>query len=236
MSESILLIQFRTDQSREQEQRCVKETIGSHNINRLKIVSGVEDDLSPDLLDNVSHVILGGSGEFFLGEGAGEGTWLPKIFAFIDEIYKRDVPVFGICFGHQLLLKHAGAQIERIPEMKELGTLAEFLQPAASADPIFKDFPTQFDAILAHQETPVNIPDNIQLLVSSQRVVASGVRIAERRAWGVMFHPDMNMASIRERFAMFPNYADNPDKFQEALGSFKDAPVAQLTIKNFLEI
>ncbi|MCX6781106.1 MAG: hypothetical protein NT003_03275 [Candidatus Magasanikbacteria bacterium] len=233
MPSNILLVQFRTDQSLPHEQKCVSLAIGEE-APRLKFMSAIVDEFPPEVLSDVGAVIFGGSGEFFLSEGAGENSWLPKIFAFIDEIYARDIPVFGICFGHQVMLLKEGSVIRRAPELKELGVLPITLTDAAAADPIFGVLPEKtFETILAHQDTPVDLPSHIQILGSTERVVAGAVRIGDRRAWSVMFHPDMDRATNTERVAMFPHYAEDPEKLAELIASFRDAPIAQSVLKNF---
>jgi GMP synthase-like glutamine amidotransferase len=233
---NILIIQFRTDQSLAQERRCMIDTFGPAVSQCVCFANAITEDLNAELLAGVSHVILGGSGEFFLGQGAGEGTWLPKIEAFIEEIYARDIPVFGICFGHQILLKHEGAQIRRIPEMDEVGTFPLTLSEYSSNDELMSGFPLNFDGIYAHKETPVDLPDSVIVLGSSERVRAGVTRIAGRRAWSVMFHPDMNMMAVRERFAMFPHYAESPEKFAQALAAFREAPVAHDILRKFVTL
>lgn len=233
---NLLIIQFRTDQSLPQEQTCFNETLKATAALNIRYVNAISENLDATILENIDHVMLGGSGEFFLGAGAGESTWLSKVYNLIDEIYRRNIPILGICFGHQILLKHAGAEIKNIPEMRETGTFLERLNDASRTDELFKHMPAQFDAILAHQETPIDLPPHVQVLGSSDRVEASVVRIGAHRAWGVMFHPDMNLSSVRERFAMFPHYAENAEKFVQALESFRDAPIAQNVIANFLRI
>jgi GMP synthase-like glutamine amidotransferase len=232
----ILIVQFRTDQSLAQERRCMIDTFGPAVSQRVCFANAITEDLNAELLAGVSHVILGGSGEFFLGQGAGEGTWLPKIEAFIEEIYARDIPVFGICFGHQIILKHAGAQIQRNPDMEEVGTFLVTCNSLAATDELMETIPMSFDAIYAHKETPVDVPDSIVVLASSERVRAAVTRVAGRRAWSVMFHPDMNMMAVRERFAMFPHYAESPEKFAQALAAFREAPAAQEILRKFVTL
>ena len=232
----ILVVQFRTDQSLPQEQRCIVDTVGEEVAKRLNFVNAVSDDLSSEILENVSHVILGGSGEFFLGEGAGKDSWLPKVFLFVEKIYAKNIPVFGICFGHQILLSHAGAKVCKIPEMSEIGTFPVAMRKLSSSDELFGGFPEKYDGIFAHKETPIEVPDHVRVLGSTERVEAGVVRIGARRAWGVMFHPDMNMMSVRERFSMFPHYADNPEKFAQALAAFREAPVAPEILKKFVSL
>ena len=232
----ILIIQFRTDRSLEQERRCITDTLGVEQSQRIRFINAITEGFDFDILTDVSHVILGGSGEFFLGQGAGEGTWLPKIESLIDEVYERDIPMLGICFGHQIILKHAGAHIRRIPEMDEVGTFMVTCTDQAATDDFMEGLPNRFDAIYAHKETPVDLPDSVLVLGSSERVRAAVTRMAGRHAWSVMFHPDMNMAAVRERFAMFPHYAESPDKFVEALAAFREAPIAQDILRKFVTL
>lgn len=232
----ILIVQFRTDQSLSQEQRCIYDTLGADIFDKVVFVSAIDSDLSEHILENVSHVILGGSGEFFLGKDAGKDSWLPKVFLFIEKVYAQQIPIFGICFGHQILLSHAGAKIKNIPEMSEVGTFSVQMTESYIEDELFGSFPQTFDGIFGHKETPVELPDLVRVLGSSERVTASVVRIGARPAWGVMFHPDMDIRAVRERLAMFPDYAKNPENIDEALSVYREAPIAPEILRKFVTL
>lgn len=229
----IYLIQFRTDQSERHEQQCFRESLAGLNL-ELTFFNAVKDDPGRLNLAQTAGVILGGSGQFYLSRKDGENDWQPRVFFFLDSVLARDIPLLGICFGFQLLAKHQGAEIRNLPEMAETGTLEMFLLPAVQKDEIFSQLPQNFLAQVGHKDSAVNLPSRMTPLVRSERIPCQAFRVAGQKAWGVLFHPELNCAKMKERLLLFPNYADgivNLDEF--AVREFKDTPEAEKVLKLF---
>ena len=231
----LLFVQFRTDASREHEQGCVRELLGIHD-DRIVFVSAVLESL-PDLDDPaIAGVVLGGSGEFFLSEDDGKGTWRDATFAYIDEILMRDIPLLGICFGYQFLAMHQGGHIVRDPALAEVGSFPVVPLPAAADDAIFSNLPEQCMVQLGHKESIVDMPNHLIPLVRSERIDAEVFRIEGKRAWGVLFHLELTKQSMSERLDLFPNYAASPEAVAEIKAAFHDTPEATAMFRRFVDM
>lgn len=232
--QTILVVQFRTDVSEPHDEACIRASIGVHS-EKLQIISAVKETLPVEIPNNVVGIIFSGSGEFFLGRDSGNYTWLPQTFSFLKRAMHKNIPVLGLCFGHQIILMHEGAEIKQVEEYREVGTHIITTAEAAKDDPIFSQLPKQFKGMLGHKETPVNLPSHITILASSERVQPQAIRIQGKDVWGTMFHPELTLARMKERLIMFPNYVENPAQLEETMARFEDTPDAGKILAAFVE-
>ncbi|MEK7084140.1 MAG: type 1 glutamine amidotransferase [Patescibacteria group bacterium] len=230
----ILVVQFRTDQSEAHEQKCFCEQFPDVEFEFFNAITG---SFSNDLLAGIASVIFGGSGEFYLGQGAGKDTWLPKANTLIDEMLARDVPFLGLCFGCQMLALHQGARIVKDPAMEEIGAVAVTPLPSAEHDPLFANLPSQFPVHVAHKETAVDLPGHLIPLAHSEKVACQAFRVQGKRAWGVLFHAELDKKLMTERFFL---YYDNGRKeyaeggVEEIVGQFRETREAGEVLRRFV--
>jgi GMP synthase (glutamine-hydrolysing) len=234
----ILVLQFRTDDSEAHEQQCFQEILAEDTI-LLRFVSGLSETIDSSILDEVDGVILGGSGELYLGKGDGEGTWLPGIQSLIQNILERDVPLLGLCFGFQLLALHEGARIIGDIAMQEIGAFVIETTGDKQDDPLFAHATGPFLANVAHKETNVMFPDHLIQLASSERVACHAFRVGKKRAWGILFHPELNKKLMSERYMLYVDGGMTDyvgAGIDEQLSKFQDTLVAEQTLHAFVDI
>ena len=42
-----------------------------------------------------------------------EHSWIPTVSQLVNDIYKANLPIFGVCFGHQLIAQALGGHVEK---------------------------------------------------------------------------------------------------------------------------
>ena len=42
-----------------------------------------------------------------------EHSWIPPVSQLINDIYNANLPIFGVCFGHQLIAQALGGHVEK---------------------------------------------------------------------------------------------------------------------------
>ncbi len=231
MNKKIFVLQFRTDQSEAHDQLCLNQALEGMNVSFVYF-NPTRNEM-PENLDNADALILSGSGEFFVGKEPGKDTWMPRVLELMDEALEKDVPMLGLCFGSQLLAKHQGANITDDKKHMELGTFEITMNEKAKDDPIFSAMPEKYYVILGHKETPIDIPDNLEILASSERVPAQAIRVKGKKAWSVLFHPEVNKKQLLERLEMYPEYMEDPSKIDEFEAQLNEVPHAQEVILSF---
>jgi GMP synthase-like glutamine amidotransferase len=103
-------------------------------------------------------------------------------------------PMFGICFGHQIIAHIHGARLGKL-NMVEAGYLEHKLTEAGKNDSIFKNLPPVFYGSHLHSDYVVNSFKgiNAQVLATRNRYVHA-IKFSQRGVvcYGTQFHPEMS--------------------------------------------
>lgn len=115
--------------------------------------------------------------------------WIAALIALLRDALQHDVPIFGICFGHQALaVAHAGAAAVGRSPTSELGWSAiELIAP----DPVLEGLPPRFDCFVSHFDEVAPGLAGIDVFARNTRCAVHGYRVRSKRAVAVQFHPEM---------------------------------------------
>ncbi len=105
----------------------------------------------------------------------------------INEAAEQDMPLFGVCLGHQAIGQVFGGDIVRIAPMH--GKTSEIHHDGQS---VFKDLPNKFEATRYHSLTidPSTLPDCLEVTAKTGDGVIMGVQHKTKPIHGVQFHPE----------------------------------------------
>jgi len=143
------------------------------------------------------------------------------------------IPLFGICYGHQLLARAAGGAIGFHPQGTEFGTVQVHLLPQCTDDPLFRSLPRTFPAQATHSQTVLRLPPEARLLAFNTHEPHQAFRIGEC-AWGVQFHPEYTAETMRSYIeADADRLASVGMDVPELLQAVEETPTAALVLKNF---
>lgn len=76
--------------------------------------------------------------------------WSEASAAWLRDAAHAGLPLFGICYGHQLIAHALGGQVGYNPTGREMGTVDIDLQPDAGDDPLFAGLQARFTAQATH--------------------------------------------------------------------------------------
>jgi GMP synthase (glutamine-hydrolysing) len=104
-------------------------------------------------------------------------------------IYDLGIPILGICYGVQLIAQQlAGGEVGR-------GLRGEYGRAKLTiTDPssqLLADLPTEQDVWMSHFDAVVTAPDGFIATASTADAPVAALENAERRIWGVQFHPEV---------------------------------------------
>jgi GMP synthase (glutamine-hydrolysing) len=131
-------------------------------------------------------------------------AWLAGEKRYLREAVERDVPVWGVCLGAQLLAASLGARVYR-GERPEVGLLPVELTEAAAEDPVFGDAPASIPTLQWHGDT-FDLPDGATLLASSLAYPNQAFRFG--RSYGLQFHVEVT-PELAAEWGEVPAYADS---------------------------
>ena len=122
--------------------------------------------------------------------------WSERSAAWLREAAHAGLPLFGICYGHQLLAHALGGEVGDNPAGREMGTIDLALHPQAAEDPLFAGLPLRFPAQATHLQTVLRAPEGATVLAKSTQDDCHAFRWRDR-VWGVQFHPEFSSTHMR---------------------------------------
>ncbi len=128
-----------------------------------EIFKAFEESSYPPL-KKFTHLMVGGS-----PHSSNEVNVIPflkKEWKYVEKAIKLELPIFGLCFGAQLIARILGATVQK-NSLLEIGDSEITLTAAGQDDPFFKNFPKKFHAFQFHGET-FEIPDGAEILAEGK--------------------------------------------------------------------
>jgi GMP synthase (glutamine-hydrolysing) len=143
------------------------------------------------------------------------------------------LPLLGICYGHQLLAHAFGGQVDYHPAGREIGTTFVRRHAAAAADPLFAGCDDEFPVHVTHQQSVLLPPAGAVVLASNDFEPHHALRFRER-VWGLQFHPEFDAEIMRcylqARAQRLQEEGLDPVQLQAAVS---ETPQSQQVLRNF---
>jgi GMP synthase (glutamine-hydrolysing) len=115
-------------------------------------------------------------------------------------LYDAGVPVLGICYGAQLLTRQLGGTVARTGRGEYGRTRISVTAPS----PLFVDWPAEAEVWMSHGDAITEVPPGFTATAASADAPVAAFHDAERRLYGVQFHPEVvhtdRGADLLERF------------------------------------
>jgi len=124
------------------------------------------------------------------------GPGRPKEAGITEELIKslgKEIPVLGVCLGHQAIGEVFGAKVVHAPKLMH-GKTSKIFHDGKS---VFKDIENGFTATRYHSLVlePDSIPDVLEITARSEDKVIMGVRHKQYPIEGIQFHPESILTS-----------------------------------------
>ena len=230
-----LLVQARNTPPIElQEQECFLERCRIRR-EQLSTINVVHEPVTPDVLDGIDALMIGGAGEH---SALNDPPWMAPLLDTLRTATAHNIPTFGSCWGHQLLARALGGRLIHDPDRAELGSGEVELTDAGRQDELFSRFPRRFTVNMGHHDRVAALPENaIELAFNaSQRYQA--FRIVGKPVYGTQFHSELDATRERERLIAYRKYYadDLPDEdaFQRVMRNLKDVTEVDDLLFDFL--
>lgn len=116
-----------------------------------------------------------------------------EAITFVEAAIARGLPVLGVCYGHQLLGRMAGARVDRNPRGWEVGECVV----EATGEPSPLGLEGGLRVLQSHRDSVFDVPAGCRLLARNDH---SPVQAAQwgPRVFGVQFHPEFTGTILRD--------------------------------------
>jgi len=183
-------------------------------------------------VDTISGVIITGSPAMVTDKAA----WMQRLVIWIPQVLERNIPLLGICFGHQLLAEAMGGHADYHPKGREIGTVSIQLTPEGKQDRLLGALPDDFLAHTTHAQTVIKLPPNALRLAENSFEIHHAFRLGDS-AWGMQFHPefsaDIMSAYVNDQSASLLKKGHNVDELKAAICNTN---AASSLLKRFMAI
>ena len=132
-------------------------------------------------LENVKGIIL---------SGGPLNVYQDKKIKFDNTILKKNIPILGICFGHQIISKEFGGKVKQ-SKFREFG-LAEVTKIKKSL--LLKNFfdkKNKSKVWMSHSDQVTKLPKGFKTVAYSKNSKLAIIENSSKKIYGVQFHPEV---------------------------------------------
>lgn len=113
---------------------------------------------------------------------------LEKESADVDTTLFGKLPVLGICYGAQLLIKKNGGALTQT-DHREYGRAT--LNLVDTHNDLFRGVENDAQVWMSHGDTITRLPDCFQLTAKTKTIPIAGFKNEEKSVYGIQFHPEV---------------------------------------------
>ena len=170
-------------------EREIDATLTVYNANKGEIPPPIGD---PDPVETPNGPIQSFDGVIISGSQSSvydDRPWIQTLSRWVEGALSDDMPILGVCWGHQLLAQVLGGTVKG--GSYELGYVQVEQE---DSDPIWDGIPNPFTVFATHSDHVVALPPDATLLASNE----TGVQAFRRGpAYAVQFHPEYDLRTAK---------------------------------------
>jgi GMP synthase (glutamine-hydrolysing) len=236
-----LLLQSRPEDDASDNEYQAFYTFSNLKPNQLHRIRMEATPLPPLKLDDYSGIIVGG-GPFNTSDPEDTKSSTQKrveaaLDLLLDEIYDKDIPFLGACYGIGALGTHQGGVIDRTYG-EGVGPTTIRLTEAAQTDPLLANLPASFDAFVGHKEACSRLPAHATLLAFSQNCPVQMFKV-KNNIYATQFHPELDSHGLETRIKIYKHAGYFPPEEAEKLiatGHAANVTYPVKILENFIKI
>ncbi len=196
---------------------------------QLRIVRVDQGEKLP-AIDRVAGAVITGSGAMVTDRE----PWSEDTAAWLRDAIDIELPLFGVCYGHQLLAHALGGEVGWLPAAREIGTQTVSLVDAIDHDdPLCGALPAQFPAHTTHRQSVLTPPRGARVLARSELDPHQILRY-NGRAISTQFHPEFTARTMRAYLDAREDVLQGEAFDMETLrGGVRETPDAQALLARF---
>ncbi len=111
--------------------------------------------------------------------------WIDALVEKTREYIEDDVPVLGVCFGHQIIAKAMDAEVVQMDDY-EIG----YREINFDDTEIFRGLRESEYPFSTHQDRVEEVPEKMERIAETD-ICVQGIKHTEKPVYGVQFHPEL---------------------------------------------
>ena len=160
--------------------------------------------------------------------------WSEYAAGWLREAFAAGLPLFGVCYGHQLMAHAFGGKVGYNRNGLTGGTQTVELTADGKKDPLAGELPERFDAHLIHSQSVLELPDGAVVLARAEHDPHQMLRYGEK-AVSVQFHPEFDEKVMKVYLDFFAHeLPKRAERFAELRGLVRPTLEASALIPRFL--
>ncbi len=158
-----------------------------------------------------------------------ESDWMLDIEEGLRKMQISPKPVLGICFGHQLIAKSFGGEVELNPKGWELGAYPVQFTEVGKETQLFSGIDDNAIMYESHQDSVTVLPENAVELARNNK--GNQAFIIHDNFYGVQFHPEFSWEVIKMYVSVRSGTGVKVDD-----PSIPESTQGELVLFNFIEL
>ena len=122
--------------------------------------------------------------------------WSERLLPHLRSLHQTKTPTLGVCYGHQLIAKALGGEIDFHPFGPQAGSTKITLTQAGKADELLGLSPQSFKVNAGNSQRITKLPPEAVLLAGNGFEPHQAIRFGDVM-WGLQFHPEFNRRITR---------------------------------------
>lgn len=157
--------------------------------------------------------------------------WIRSLKEWVAEAIDRDLPVLGVCYGHQLLAEVLGGTVEAMPDW-EIGYHGITHNGTSR---LFDGIDRDFVAFTTHSDEVTKLPAGATITAENEYAIHG---FEHGLVFGVQFHPEYDMRTAAQITVEKDLPAERIDQVLDGItaSAYADAQQAKRLFDNFLTI
>ena len=139
----------------------------------------------------------------------GGGPSIDDVGNAAEYIKYFDIPILGICLGHQLIAKTFGGDVST----SSTESYAQVEIDIAKSEGLFKGIESPMAVWSSHKDEVNTPPDNFEVLASSSLCDIESMKHLDKEIYGIQFHPEVHHTPKGEE--IFKNFYEICQKYNE---------------------
>ncbi|MDR2104529.1 MAG: glutamine amidotransferase [Deferribacteraceae bacterium] len=156
--------------------------------------------------------------------------WSERSACWVVDAVKQRLPLFGVCYGHQLISYALGGSVIYLEGGVELGSLDIYLN--GREHPFLEGLPAVFKANLVHSQSVSALPRGAISAAYSKRD-PNQIIIYNDTTFSVQFHPEYSKAVMQDYIELYKRQEPrNADVYSKLAAD--DTPISLTLLRKFI--